>query len=57
MYKDLSALLLGSSSTRAYFISLPVWLQMLLHEEHSYIRTSVQLHHVAGILAEQRALN
>lgn len=57
MYNDLSALLLGSSSTYAYFIALPVWLQTLLHKEHSYIRTAAQLHHIANILEAQRNLS
>lgn len=56
MYSDLSALLLGSSSTYSYFVSLPVWLQLLLHKEHSYIRTAAQLHHVANILEAQKKL-
>lgn len=53
MYDDLNALLLGSSSTRAYFISLPVWLQMLLHEKYNHIRTALQLHNIADILLKQ----
>lgn len=53
MYKDLPALLSGSASTRTYFVSLPVWLQNLLHEEHTYICTAAQLHLIAGILEKQ----
>ncbi len=56
MYNNLSDLLLKSSSTNAYFVSLPVWLQLLLHKDHSYIRTAAQLHHVAYILQKQKSL-
>ncbi|WP_294146327.1 hypothetical protein [uncultured Clostridium sp.] len=50
MAECLSELLRKSSSTRRYFVSLPVWLQLLLHEEHDSIRTASQLHITAGIL-------
>lgn len=54
MYNNLSELLCGSSSTSAYFVSLPVWLQILLHEEHPYIHTAAQLHLIADILQKQK---
>lgn len=54
MYQNLSALLMGSTSTRTYFVSLPVWLQIQLHEKHNTIRTAAQLHHVADILLKQK---
>lgn len=54
MYHNLSALLMGSTSTRAYFVSLPVWLQIQLHENHNYICTAAQLHYVADILRKQK---
>lgn len=56
MYNNLSALLFGSTSTRTYFVSLPVWLQILLHEEHNYISTAEQLHRIADILQKQKHL-
>lgn len=56
MYSDLSALLSASSSTRAYFVSLPVWLQVMLHEKHDCIHTAMQLHRAAEILLEQKHL-
>lgn len=56
MYNDLSTLLCGSSSTRAYFISLPVWLQVVLHQKHNYIRTAAELHRIADILLKQQCL-
>ncbi len=56
MKNNLSNLLFKSTSTRLYFITLPVWLQIILHENHSYINTAAQLHHVAGILLQQKNL-
>ncbi len=56
MAQNLSELLSISSSTRSYFVSLPVWLQLLLHKEHSNIRTSAQLHFTADILIKQEHL-
>ena len=56
MENNLSKLLFKSTSTRRYFITLPVWLQLILHENHSYIGTAAQLHQVAGILLQQKAL-
>lgn len=56
MKNNLSKLLFKSTSTRRYFITLPVWLQIILHENHSYIDTAAQLHHVAGILLQQKNL-
>lgn len=42
--KNLSQLIDRSSSTRAYFLSLPPSLQMTLHEQHHTIQTAEQLH-------------
>lgn len=50
MINDLSCLLSRSSSTRSYFVSLPVAVQVVLHRDYSYIRTAAQLHDTAGIL-------
>lgn len=41
MYNNSSALLFGSTSTRTYFISLPVWLQLLLHEQQKFIENYI----------------
>lgn len=57
MKNNLSTLLFKSTSTRVYFITLPVWLQIILHENHSYINTAAQLHHIAGILLQQKNLS
>nr|WP_308625631.1 hypothetical protein [uncultured Eisenbergiella sp.] len=54
MAQDLSELLCKSSSTRQYFISLPVWLQTLLHNDYSNIRTAAQLHRIAETLSRQK---
>lgn len=56
MYRDLTDLLQKSTSTRNYFLTLPLWLQMRLHKEHNYIRTAAKLHHVSGILMDQKNL-
>ncbi len=50
MINDLSCLLSRSSSTRSYFVSLPVAVQVVLHRDYSYISTAAQLHDTAGIL-------
>lgn len=53
---NLSELLAVSSSTRKYFVHLPVWLQIELHNNHEYITTAEKLHIVAGILEDQAVL-
>ena len=54
MEKDLSQLLKTSSSTRSYFTSLPVWLQLELHSSHNdYLHTAGQLHYVVDFLQKQ----
>lgn len=53
MADNLEDLLKNSSSTRHYFVSLPVWLQLILHKEHANIRTAAQLHVTADILLRQ----
>lgn len=49
-YKDLQDLLSRSSSTRQYFLSLPVPLQLTLHKYNSYIHTAADLHLKADII-------
>lgn len=56
MSKNLTELLMKSSSTRSYFVSLPIWLQLLLHKEHEYIHNASQLHLTADILIKQNKL-
>ena len=42
-YKNLHALIEGSSSSRSFFLSLPVELQLKLHEQNDYIHTALDL--------------
>ena len=42
--------LIGSSSTRHYFLSLPVETQMSLHRYNTYIHTAEELRHIAGMV-------
>ncbi len=49
-FENLSELLSVSSSTRKYFLSLPVSLQTFLHEHYYTIRTSEQLHLTVNFL-------
>jgi len=51
-FKNLSELLNQSSSTRKYFVSLPVQVQCQLHEHDEEIHSAYQLHMMAGILPE-----
>lgn len=49
-YNDLQDLIYNSSSSRKYFLSLPVLMQIKLHEHNNYIHTSAGLHaHVEAI--------
>lgn len=43
-YNNLNDLINSSSSTRKYFLSLPVDMQMSLHEHNDYIHTAQELH-------------
>lgn len=56
MTNNLYNLLYRSTSTRTFFVTLPVWLQLVLHEDFSHISTAAQLHHISGILLEQQHL-
>ncbi len=42
-YTDLNDLVMKSSSTRKYFLSLPVEIQMQLHEHNKFIHSAAQL--------------
>ncbi len=56
VYQNLSELLSRSSSTRKYFISLPVMMQMLLHKEHNDINTAAKLRWTVDVLKSQEFL-
>ncbi len=43
-YKNLHELIDGSKSSRIYFLSLPVKMQLRLHEYGDYISSAEQLH-------------
>lgn len=49
-YNDLQELINHSSSSRRYFLSLPVAMQLSLHEQNAYIHTSAELHLRADML-------
>lgn len=49
-YANLHDLIFRSSSSRRYFLSLPVEMQMSLHEHNDCIHTAAQLHERAGAL-------
>lgn len=43
-YENLNQLIRESSSSRRYFLSLPVSMQLKLHEHNDYIHTADELH-------------
>lgn len=43
-YENLNQLVRESSSSRRYFLSLPVSMQLKLHEHNDYIHTADELH-------------
>ncbi|BCI60349.1 hypothetical protein BN3661_00061 [Eubacteriaceae bacterium CHKCI005] len=43
-YKNLHSLIQKSRSSRSYFLSLPVPLQMQLHQQNDFIHTADDLH-------------
>lgn len=51
-YIDLHDLISHSSTTRQYFLSLPVPLQLALHEYNTYIHTAADLHYCADIVQQ-----
>lgn len=56
-YKNLDELISGSSSSRKYFLSLPVSMQLSLHEQNDYIHSASDLHSRAeAIERNERAI-
>ncbi len=53
-YKNLHELIFSSSSSMRYFTSLPVEIQLLLHEHESSIHTLSDLHIKADIISGYR---
>ncbi len=46
-YENLHQLIDSSSSSRAYFLSLPVFTQLGLHKQNEFIHTAEELHRFA----------
>lgn len=56
-YNNLHELLMHSSSSRRYFINLPVTMQLALHKHNNFIHSAHELHmRIDAINAQQRAL-
>lgn len=54
-YENLNQLIRESSSSRRYFLSLPVSMQLKLHEHNDYIHTADEMHRRAdAILKHER---
>lgn len=54
-YENLNQLIRKSSSSRRYFLSLPVSMQLKLHENNDYIHTADELHRCTdAILKHER---
>lgn len=49
-YNNLRELVRSSSSTRRYFLSLPVEMQMSLSEHGESIRTAAELHRMVSVI-------
>lgn len=49
-YENLQDLLSHSTTTRQYFLTLPVSLQLVLHKYNSYIHTAADLHLKADMI-------
>lgn len=51
-YKNLHQLIQENSGTRNFFFSLPVDMQISLHEENESIHTSAELHRQVHMITE-----
>lgn len=56
-YSNLNALINGSKSSRDFFLSLPVSMQMKLHEHSPYIHSAAELHNTVYIIQNARRLS
>lgn len=52
-YNNLQSLINNSSSTRKYFLSLPVATQLELHKHNEYIHSATDLHKTAFLIEKQ----
>ena len=50
LYNSLNDLINSSSSTRQYFVSLPIEMQMTLHKHDKYIHTAEDLHRAVAVM-------
>lgn len=50
LYENLHELIFHSSSSRKYFLSLPVSMQMSLHEHNDSIHSAAELHTGADLI-------
>ena len=58
MYQDLCELIRYSRSSREYFLSLPVEMQMRLHRHNADIRSAAELHRaVEGLKTLSRQIS
>lgn len=56
-YDSLQELISRSSSSRQYFLSLPVSMQLALHERNSSIHTAADLHFHADSMKQSFSSN
>jgi len=52
MYEDLHALLIDSDSCREYFMKLPVYVQLTVHQRNDEIRTEEELHKYVDLMTK-----
>lgn len=53
-YKNLNRLIRENSSSRRYFLSLPVETQIELHEHNDYIHTADELHRCTDAIGKRK---
>lgn len=53
-YDNLHELIFSSSSSRQYFLSLPVEIQIILHEQNDFIHTLFELRRNAEYVMKKR---
>ncbi len=56
-YSNLNELITGSKSSRDFFLSLPVNMQMKLHEHSPYIHSAAELHDTVYTIQNARRIS
>ncbi len=56
-YSNLNALIKNSKSSREFFLSLPVNMQMQLHEHSPYIHSAAELHNTVYTIQNAQHLS